>query len=265
MPELPEVETWRRLAEKHVAGKRISSVYAVDDPIIFDRGSSIEFSQKLEKRSVISLCRKGKHLWMEMDKGPCAYFHFGMSGSFEVYSTIENRPPFLKAELLMDDDTRLGYVCIRRIGRLRLMNDPLHESPLNRLGFDPLLAMPQQKEFSAAFAERKAPIKSLLLDQSIAAGVGNWIADEILYQARIDPRTKGNELSSEQLIQIRSKMARIIKKAVEVDANSEKFPKTWLFHHRWGKNKAAVTHDGKRIQFDSIGGRTTAWVPCQKV
>jgi formamidopyrimidine-DNA glycosylase len=60
---------------------------------------------------------------------------------------------------------------------------------------------------------------------------------------------------------VRNKLARVIRKAVEADAVKERFPRTWLFHHRWGKNSEAITHRRERIIHETIAGRTTAWVP----
>jgi formamidopyrimidine-DNA glycosylase len=261
MPELPEVETWRRLAEQHVAGKTIKSVFALKDEIIFDNCTQAAFTRKLTGRCIDQVLRKGKHLWMDLDQAPHPYFHFGMTGSFHVYRSEKLRPRFLKAELLMDDGTRLGFRNVRRIGRVRLHDDPTAVPPISKLGFDPFLDMASLAFFKETFARRKAPIKALLLDQKFAAGVGNWIADEILYQAGIDPARRANTLSSDEIKRIRNKMGSIIRKAVDVSADADHFPRTWLFHYRWGKNKEALTAKGQKIEFATIGGRTTAFVP----
>lgn len=259
MPELPEVEAWRKLAEHHVAGKTIAKVWTADDELIFDQKKPAAWARACKGKTIGEICRKGKHLWMDCGT-VYPYFHFGMSGAFHVYEDTANRDKYLKAEFLMEDGTRLGYRNARRIGRVRLLSDPLNEAPISKLGFDPFLDMPPLKTFETVLAKRKAPIKSILLDQKFAAGVGNWIADEILYQAKIHPRKHGAELSGPEVKALRAKMKSIIDKAVSVDAESSKFPRTWLFHTRWGK-KAAETRKGEEIAFDTIGGRTTAWVP----
>ncbi|MFT5494919.1 MAG: formamidopyrimidine-DNA glycosylase [Kiritimatiellia bacterium] len=261
MPELPEVETWRRLAEQHVLGLTVQSVFAAQDEIIFDQTTAGTFKRALEGRVVTALKRKGKHLWMELDQRPWPYFHFGMSGSFEVYRDPADRPTYCKAELTMEDGVRLAYRNVRRIGKVRLWEDPTLVPPVSKLGFDPFLNMPTLAEFQAQLTRRKAPVKAVLLDQGFAAGVGNWIADEILFQAGVHPEKRCNLLSDQEVKIIRSKMASIIKKAVDVSADAERFPKTWLFHHRWGKNPAAETVHGHRVAFITVGGRTTAFVP----
>jgi formamidopyrimidine-DNA glycosylase len=104
-------------------------------------------------------------------------------------------------------------------------------------------------------------IKSLLLDQGFAAGVGNWIADEVLYQAGIDPRRRADTLSAAEARRLRTKLVAVVRKAVAVDARKERFPRGWLFHRRWGRDPEALDAAGRPIEFLRIGGRTTAWVP----
>jgi formamidopyrimidine-DNA glycosylase len=104
-------------------------------------------------------------------------------------------------------------------------------------------------------------VKALLLDQSFAAGVGNWIADEVLYQARIAPRRRARSLSREEARRLRAALASVVTTAVAVGADSDRFPQTWLFHERWGRDATATTARGEKIRHDTIAGRTTAWVP----
>jgi formamidopyrimidine-DNA glycosylase len=104
----------------------------------------------------------------------------------------------------------------------------------------------------------------VLLDQGFLAGVGNWIADEVLYQARLDPRRPGRSLSPGEVKRLRERLARILARAVAVEADADLFPRSWLFHRRWGRDPEARTMRGERIVFDTIGGRTTAWVPSRQ-
>jgi formamidopyrimidine-DNA glycosylase len=152
----------------------------------------------------------------------------------------------------------------RRFGRIRLQQDPESEPPLSRLGFDPLLDLPSAMELRHLLARRRAPIKSVLLDQGLFAGVGNWIADEVLYQAGLRPQRLASELRLGEVGRLRARLRAIVKRAVAVDADSDRFPRTWLFEHRWGKNAEARTARGERIVHDTIGGRTTAWVPSRQ-
>jgi formamidopyrimidine-DNA glycosylase len=104
-------------------------------------------------------------------------------------------------------------------------------------------------------------VKAVLLDQGFSAGVGNWIADEVLYQARIDPRRRTNTLSRAEIARLRAKLRLVIGTAVRVGADSDRFPPKWLFHTRWSKRlQSPVTVRGERIRYLTVGGRTTAWV-----
>ena len=261
MPELPEVETARRLLERHLLGRCIVRAATVRDTIVYDGVSARRFASAVRGRRVEAVQRRGKYMYLDLDRPPYPVFHFGMTGRFFAYRHLGDRPRFWKVELLTDRGVRLAMTNARRLGRIRLQRDPLHELPLKRLGFDPLLDLPTVAVLGDLLAKRKGPIKALLLDQHFAAGVGNWIADEVLYQGRIAPQRRACDLTAEEVKRLRSKLGAIVRKAVAVEADKRRFPKTWLFHHRWGRNADAVTARGERIVHATIGGRTTAWVP----
>ena len=101
----------------------------------------------------------------------------------------------------------------------------------------------------------------MLLDQAFAAGVGNWIADEVLYQARIDPRRRAHTLPAAAVRRLRTTNGTVVPTAVRALSDIYRYPRAWLFHDRWGRSAGAVTARGERIRYDTIGGRTTAWVP----
>lgn len=264
MPELPEVESARLRAERVLRGRRIEHVTTANDPIVYEGVSPRRFGLALKGRRVLAVRRKGKHLWMELDERPWPLFHFGMTGSFALYRRPADRPRFWKVELLMEDGTRLAMPDARRFGRLRLQAQPELESPIRDLGFDPLLGLPSPVELHEMLARRQAPIKAVLLDQSLFAGVGNWIADEVLYQARLRPDRRASALRPHETARLRTRLLAIVRRAVSVDADSDRFPKGWLFHHRWGRDAAARTVTGEKIAHATIGGRTTAWVPSRQ-
>lgn len=265
MPELPEVEAARRQAERACLGRTIESVFAAEDRIVFAGVEPAMFASSLRGRDVLAVRRKGKQMWLELDRGPHPLFHFGMTGSFEVYTSEDDRPRFTKCELRMDDGTLLAMPDPRRLGRIRLLRDPEHEPPIALLGRDPLLDPIPPKWLREELARRRAPIKAVLLDQSVFAGVGNWIADEVLYQAGIAPQRLASSLTADEVRRLSTKLRTIIKRAADVDADYRRFPKAWLFHRRWSvraSRSADVLDAANRpIRFDTIAGRTTAWVP----
>ncbi|RKP23146.1 hypothetical protein SYNPS1DRAFT_16713, partial [Syncephalis pseudoplumigaleata] len=136
----------------------------------------------------------------------------------------------------------------RRLGRIRLVERPLEEPPISELGFDPLISMPDMQTFSEAVRKRRTPIKALLLDQHFSAGVGNWVADEVLYQSRIYPGRAANTLTDEELHRLHKQLHDVCEKACAVNANSRQFPADWLFHRRWGKGRGArAVKQGKQL------------------
>jgi len=275
MPELPEVEAARLLAQRVAVGRRIAAVWCAGDPIVFEGVTPARARRALLGRRVRGVGRHGKHLWLALDRRPWPCFHFGMAGGFHaprsrgvrlVSSGTRNPdagwpPRFAKLRLTFDDGGELVMSDARRLGRIRLRADPPAEPPISELGFDALLGLPGPKPFFGLLAERSAPVKALLLDQSFAAGVGNWIADEVLYQARIAPRRRARSLSEAEARRLRAALQSVIRAAVAARADSDRFPRTWLFHRRWGRDPGAVTAGGEKIRHDTIGGRTTAWVP----
>lgn len=264
MPELPDVESARRQAERALRGRRIKAVRTVEDPIVYEGVSPQQFAFALRGRRVLAVRRRGKHLWLELDRRPWPLFHFGMTGSFELYRREEDRPRFWKVELLMEDGRRLAMPDARRFGRIRLQHDPLRERPLHGLGFDALLDEADDGALAALLKRRHAPIKAVLLDQTVFAGVGNWIADEVLFQARLRPDREAAGLSRAEVRRLLRRLVSIVRRAVSVDADSDRFPRGWLFHQRWGRNVDARTVADEKIVHHTIGGRTTAWVPTRQ-
>lgn len=278
MPELPEVERARRLVERVAMGRTIARVWVDDDDIVFSGVKPRAVARALKGRRVVAVRRRGKQLWWELDRRPWPVFHFGMTGQFltprhegiELAASPRHRrdewpPRFAKIRVWLDDGGELAMTNARRLGRIRLLQDPMREPPISRLGFDPLTDMPSRRWFLAALERRKAPIKAVLLDQQFAAGVGNWLADEVLYQARIDPRRRACDLEPGEAARVHTKLRAIVRRACDVEADKGRFPRTWLFHHRWGrgrgKRQEARTARGERILHTEVAGRTTAWVP----
>lgn len=259
MPELPEVETWRRLADREGVGRIIREVRVAEDKIVMDENPPEAFVSALLNRELVSTHRRGKHMWLAFDAPGHLYLHYGMSGSLTAHDP-EAGPSHPKLALGLDNGRWLTYRNPRRIGKVRLYADALLSKPIAALGPDPLVERLEPEMLSPLLKSKKQPIKSALLDQRLFAGVGNWIADEVLYQAEISPHRPCRDLKEEDIRHLLRTLRRILNKAVEVGADDTRFPKTWLFHHRWGK-QAEKTGRGEALCFETIGGRTCAWVP----
>jgi formamidopyrimidine-DNA glycosylase len=275
MPELPEVEVGRLIARRVAVGRVIAAVRCADDPIVFDGTPPARLRRALLGRRVRAVRRHGKHLWFELDRRPWLLIHFGMTGGFHTPGTPGVKlvssgdrdpdgawpPRFTKLRFTFDDGGELVYADARRLGRVRLRHDPPAEPPISLLGFDAFREVPPPGQFYELLRARGAPLKAVLLDQAFAAGVGNWIADEVLYQARLDPRRRAHTVTREEAARLRARLRAVVAHSVRVRSDSDRYPRSWLFHYRWGKGIGAVTGRGESIRYTTLGGRTTAWVP----
>lgn len=273
MPELPEVEVTRRLCETYLVGRIIASVQVQSDPIVFCDQDPQSLERALLGQRIVSCNRKGKYFWWSFEQG-ALLLHLGMTGAVHVprgpaltlshgidFQQSQWPPRFHKLCITLDNGQALAFCDPRRFGRVRLQSDPLAEAPVSQLGIDPINEDLSFGEFETRLATRKGNIKGLLLNQSFLAGLGNWIADEVLYQARLDPRWTVPQLSETQRRELFEAIQTVLRTAVRVDADATRFPPDWIFHHRWGKKANAVDTSGESIEFLTVAGRSTAWVP----
>ncbi|XP_077237953.1 MUTM homolog-1 isoform X2 [Tasmannia lanceolata] len=272
MPELPEVEAARRAIEEHCIGKKIKKSIIADDPKVIDGISPSDFQASLDGKTIVAAHRKGKNMWLQLESPPFPSFQFGMAGAIyikgvavtkykrsAVKDTDEWPSKYSKVFIELDDGLEFSFTDKRRFAKVRLLENPVSVPPLSELGPDALLELMQVDDLVESMSKKKIAIKALLLDQSYVSGIGNWIADEVLYQARIHPLRIAASLSKEEYESLHKCIKEVIQYAVEVDADCSRFPFEWLFHFRWGKKSGKV--NGKKIEFITAGGRTSAFVP----
>ncbi len=279
MPELPEVETVRRTIENALVGKKIVEAEIVPDDIVLKGHSHELVKSAILGRTVTAAGRKGKYFWFELDEKPWLFAHLGMAGWLRELGepTIRlrehgsapmedetGRPRFLKMMLTAEDGRRIAMTDGRRLSRIWLCESPDKDGAISKLGPDCFLELPSAAEIHQKLAKKQAPIKAILLDQAIFAGIGNWIADEVLYMAAIRPSRLGSSLSPIETKALHATIQKVVGFAVQVGADKEQFPDTWLFHSRWGGKKGDDRIEGETIIREQIGGRTTAWVPSRQ-
>ncbi|VAH40142.1 formamidopyrimidine-DNA glycosylase-like [Triticum dicoccoides] len=273
MPELPEVEAARLALEEHCVGKRIVRCSAAEDTKVIDGVAPSRLEAALVGRTIAAARRKGKNLWLLLDSPPSPSFQFGMAGAIYIkgvelrkykrsaVSPTEEWPSkYSKLFVELDDGLEFSFTDKRRFAKIRLLDNPEAVPPISELGPDALCEPMQLDDFVQSFGRKNAPIKSLLLDQSFISGIGNWMADEVLYQARIHPMQTSSKISKEKCKALHRCIKEVIEKSVEVGADSNEFPENWIFHSREKKPGKAFV-DGKKIDFVTVGGRTSAYVP----
>jgi len=195
MPELPEVETTVRGLAQVLQGRRIERVEARRPDL--RRALPVDLGQRLTGARVTGLRRRAKYGLIDTDRGDTLVFHLGMSGRWRIDpGEIQKHDHFL---IETDDGRRLALNDARRFGSLDLVRtDALSEwLPFAALGPEPLDL--DASELRKRLAGRTAPIKLLLLDQRIVAGLGNIYVCEALYRAGIHPRRAGGSVSLERL------------------------------------------------------------------
>jgi formamidopyrimidine-DNA glycosylase len=287
MPEIAEVARIVHYIRKHLVGKTLAKVVAVDDASVYGKvgTSGAEFQKALTGKKIVDAGQQGKYFWMVMSSPPHPVMHFGMTGWLKIKSEEtyyyrsskgdeeEEWPPrFWKFHLETKEEPKVeaAFVDSRRFGRIRLVDCPADQlrktTPLVENGPDPVIDkdLVTEEWLIQKCRAKKVPIKALLLDQANISGIGNWVGDEIMYNAKIHPEQYCNTLSDEQLRQLHKSVHYICGTAVELLGDSEQFPETWLFRHRWGKGKKDTSKtlpSGEKIVFLTVGGRTSAVIP----
>lgn len=183
----------------------------------------------------------------------------------ELDANLPWPPRFTRIQFFTESGHDVCYTDMRKFGRFHLVQSATPRSclPLSKLGFDPYLEMPKLNDFVRlihSYRPATIELKALLLDQTYCAGIGNWIADEILYQCYFHPRKRLNTLNDDDFKLLYKNIDYVIRTAVEA-GGSDQFPADWLFHYRWTNKRETEDYHKMKIQFDTVGGRTSAFVP----
>jgi formamidopyrimidine-DNA glycosylase len=276
VPELPEVETVRRLLEKGLAGQTPQKVEIAEDDIVFGSAPRESYIEAFSNGSIRSVGRKGKYFWFETQDGPTVFAHLGMAGWVRQLGADSIRlkehgnapfeddagvPRFWKWILTNESGERFVMTDGRRFSRVWLGESPETDARVAALGPDCFLSPQPLDYWREHFKKRSIAIKTALMQQQFVSGIGNWIADEVLFHAEVAPSRPCKAIAVEEIERILSSLGEILNLAVEVGADSDKFPKEWMFHHRWGGGAGSDRIGPYSIVREEIGGRTTAWCP----
>jgi len=221
MPELPDVEGFKRVLAKNALRKTIDQV--VSDARILGKLPVGTFASRLQGAKLIAVRRHGKHLMANIDRGGWLTLHFGMTGALQFVGKPDGEPPFTRVRLDFADDGSLAYTNKRMIGRVGLVEDAADFIAAEKLGSDALDRRLDFDAFRTVVLSLKRDVKSVLMEQQVIAGVGNIYSDEILFQARINPAERIDKLSPNQFKHLFVEMRRVLKTAVARGAGSEQF------------------------------------------
>ena len=148
-----------------------------------------EFIEGVAGRRVADVARRGKYLIAPLDDGSYLVLHLGMTGSLRIHDAAQQLPPMARHIFPLDDGRELRFMDPRKFGHLWLLDDPAGAT--GKMGPEPLSPDFTPDALAAVLRRRKAPVKALLLEQSVVAGLGNLYADESLFLAGIHPGTGG--------------------------------------------------------------------------
>jgi formamidopyrimidine-DNA glycosylase len=267
MPELPEVETTVRGLERVLKGRRIERVEARRSDL--RRALPEDLGQRLTGARVTSLGRRAKYGLIDTDRGDTLVFHLGMSGHWRIDpSEIGKHDHFI---IDTDEGLRLALNDARRFGSLDLVRTgELEEWPAFRaLGPEPLDIDARQLEHR--LAGRTAPVKLLLLDQRIIAGLGNIYVCEALHRAGIHPKRAGGSVSIQRLRRLVGAIHDVLEEAIAAGGSTLRdfaapngelgyFPKSFAVYDREGE----PCRCGGTVKRIVQGGRSTFYCPkCQ--
>ena len=212
MPELPEVENTRRyLVEAGLPGSIFTGT-EIGWAKIVRRPSLEEFVLGLRGSRVEGVQRRAKYVLLPLDSGATLVLHLGMTGGLCVQPKSEPGPPMVHHRFALDDGRELRFQDSRKFGKMWLVANVSEVLP--PLGPEPLSQDFTPAALAQRLGERNVPIKALLLEQSIVAGMGNLYADESLYLAGIHPLRLASQLSRHEIARLRDTIVRALTDAL---------------------------------------------------
>lgn len=217
MPELPEVETFVRELEPELKNRRVTAA-TVYWPRIVTTPSAEEFAVQIVGEEFVSFGRRAKYMLLGLRSGATLIVHLRMTGHLHVLDGTALPDKHTHVVMRLDDGRTLHYQDPRKFGRLWLVEDV--EPVLRKLSAEPL-----GEEFTTAWlAERlkgrSAAIKALLLDQTIAAGIGNIYADEALHLAGIHPTRSGASLTTSEIEKLHAAIRTVLQRGIDKHGSS---------------------------------------------
>ena len=252
MPELPEVETFKRYLDSTSLHQRITSV-EVRDAYVLQGISARELARRVKSHRFEHSRRHGKHLFVRADDELWLRLHFGMTGSLHYLKSDEEPPKTARVFFHFATNSQLAFDDQRKFGEIGLIKNV--EEYLRKRGIGPDALDISFSQFKSILRTHRGAVKASLLNQRLIAGIGNLYADEILFRACMHPATEAASLSDKNLRRLFRAMRHVLEKAIALKTDFDRLPKSWLLTHREKQGKCPRC--GRALKSATIGGRTS--------
>lgn len=258
MPELPEVETFKRYLDKTSLNQTIKGVKILDNRVL-------NVDEPYLRKTVInkkfeSSTRHGKYLLVNL-KPKYLVLHFGMTGDLEYYNKKEEQPKYSKVIFQFVNGFNLAYISMRMFGRLYIA-DSVGEF-INERKLGPDAYEMSYEDFKKAVGRRTAIMKNLLLNQSFVAGIGNIYSDEILFKSKLNPKTKIESLDETRTVELFNNIKQVLEFGIAKEGDLSTYPDSYLIPHR--KKEENCPACGNKLERFELSGRHGFYCPsCQK-
>ena len=264
MPELPEVQTIINGLTRKVLGKEIEEINEL-------RAGTVVWQNPVTSLGKInSISRRGKYILMQTSNNFKLVIHMRLTGKLIFETDLAKTSDHARAELVFSDNTKLIFNDIRTFGKIQILKINEKIEALQKLGVEPLSDNFDTRYLKNKLKNRKAPIKNILLDQRVIAGLGNIYVAEILFRSKIDPRIPGNKLKKKKLESIVSETKKVLQEAIKYNGTTisdyrsveDKTGEFQNFLKVYRKENCECGHQIKKIK---QAGRSTYYCPvCQK-
>lgn len=258
MPELPDVEAYKKIADKSI-GSKVVDIIVKDEKFIGVSQNSL--GRYVKNHEVKKNLRRGKYLFIKMNSKYALALHFGMTGYLKYVAPGSETPSYAKCIFELSNNHKLIYVSKRKLGKVEITANIEKYIEDQDLGPDALDI--SKSEFLSKMNESRATIKKFFMDQSILCGIGNVYADEILFHACIHPAQKAHKLTEKQGEELYKQMDKVLKTAVKKQADVSRMPDDFLLPNR--KEGEKCPRGKGKVKKIKISGRTGYYCPdCQK-
>jgi len=272
MPELPEVQTLASQLNRLLEGREIEGAEILNGTLLETPRQELE--KNILGKKIIRVLRRGKYLRIDLSEGWTLWFHLGMTGQLLLRLVSEALAPHTHFLLsFAGSNEQLLFRDVRRFGTIAFT--PTAEDAFPR-GVQNLGPEPEEwdpEAFATLFKTRRGRIKSLLLNQTLVAGLGNIYSDESLYRAGIRPLERAHRIARRRLERLHGAVCEVLEEALQwggssiddylhADGTRGRFQE---FHQVYGRGGEACRACGTKIRTVKLAGRTSSYCPrCQK-